>query len=143
MKLSNYCIIITQKFIYIEKVSWEMNEKFITIKGHKIRYLESGKGVKNIVLIHGLGASAERWEFVIPEFSKHYRVIVPDLIGFGHSDKPLVDYTTEFFTDFISSFLNKLQIKKTNIIGSSLGGQIIAEYAKIIYSGWSTMLAAR
>jgi 2-hydroxy-6-oxonona-2,4-dienedioate hydrolase len=105
-----------------------MNEKFITIDGNKIRYLESGKGNKNIVLIHGLGASAERWEFVIPEFSKYYRVIVPDLIGFGHSDKPLVDYTTEFFIDFLSKFLNKLEIKKTNIIGSSLGGQITAEF---------------
>ena len=93
-----------------------MNEKFVTIDGNKIRYLESGNGDECIVLIHGLGASAERWEFVIPEFSKHYRVIVPDLIGFGQSDKPLVDYTTEFFTDFLSSFLNKLKIKKTHII---------------------------
>lgn len=105
-----------------------MNEKFITLDSHKIRYLESGDGDENIVLIHGLGASAERWEFVIPELSKNHRVIVPDLIGFGHSDKPLVDYTTEFFTDFLSGFLDKLKIKKTNIIGSSLGGQITAEF---------------
>jgi pimeloyl-ACP methyl ester carboxylesterase len=105
-----------------------LDEKFVTIDGNKIRYLESGKGDENIVLIHGLGASAERWEFVIPELSKSYRVIVPDLIGFGHSDKPLVDYTTELFTDFLSSFFKKLKIKKTNIIGSSLGGQIIADY---------------
>jgi len=105
-----------------------MNEKFVTIDGNKIRYLESGKGDQNIVLIHGLGASAERWEFVIPEFSKNYRVIVPDLIGFGHSDKPMVDYTAKFFTDFLSNFLNKLKIKKTNILGSSLGGQITADY---------------
>ena len=105
-----------------------MNEKFVTIDGNKIRYLESGEGHKNIVLVHGLGASAERWEFVIPEFSKYYRVIVPDLIGFGYSDKPLVDYTTDFFTDFLSKFLKTLDIKKTNIIGSSLGGQITAEY---------------
>jgi len=105
-----------------------MNEKFVTIDGNKIRYLESGKGDENIVLIHGLGASADRWEFVIPEFSKNYRVIVPDLIGFGHSDKPMVDYTAKFFTDFLSNFLNKLKIKKTNILGSSLGGQITADY---------------
>src|SRR3989304_4886524 len=106
-----------------------MEEKFITIDGNKIRYLESGGTDKTIVLLHGIGASAERWEFVIPEFSKHYKVIVPDLIGFGHSDKPLVDYTTEFFSDFLSSFLQKLGIARTNIIGSSLGGQITAKYA--------------
>ena len=106
-----------------------MEEKFININGYKIRYLESGDADKTIVLLHGLGASAERWEFVIPELSKQYRVIVPDLIGFGHSDKPLVDYTTEFFSDFLSSFLKKLEITRTNIIGSSLGGQITAKYA--------------
>ena len=117
-----------QKFIYIRKLAERMNEKFISLDSHKIRYLESGKGDDTIVLIHGLGASAERWEFVIPEFSKNHHVIVPDLIGFGHSDKPLVDYTTEFFTDFLSGFLDKLKIKKTNIIGSSLGGQIIVDY---------------
>ena len=106
-----------------------MKEKFISINGNNIRYLESGESEKTIVLVHGLGASAERWEFVIPEFSKHYRVIVPDLIGFGYSDKPLVDYTTEFFSDFISSFFQELGLNKTNIIGSSLGGQIIVKYA--------------
>lgn len=106
-----------------------MKEKFITINGNNIRYLESGNSEKTIVLVHGLGASAERYEFVIPEFSKHYRVIVPDLIGFGYSDKPLVDYTTEFFSDFLSSFLKKLNLNKINIIGSSLGGQITAKYA--------------
>jgi len=106
-----------------------MKEQFVTIDSNKIRYLESGKSDDFIVLIHGLGASAERWQFVIPEFSKHYKVIVPDLIGFGHSDKPLVDYTTEFFTDFLGDFFQKLGIKKTNIIGSSLGGQITAEFA--------------
>lgn len=105
-----------------------MDEKFVTINGNKIRYLESGKSNDCIVLIHGLGASAERWQFVIPEFSKHYKVIVPDLIGFGHSDKPLVDYTTDFFTDFLGNFLQKLEIKKTHIIGSSLGGQITADF---------------
>lgn len=105
-----------------------MEEKFVIVNDNKIRYLESGNSEHYIVLIHGLGASAERWEYVIPEFSKQYKVIVPDLIGFGHSDKPSVDYTTEFFSDFLLDFLKKLGIKKSNIIGSSLGGQITAEF---------------
>ena len=106
-----------------------MEEKFINIEDNKIRYLEAGDSKDTIVLIHGLGASAERWEFVIPLFNKQYRVIVPDLIGFGYSDKPLVDYTTEFFSNFLANFLGKIGLEKPNIIGSSLGGQITAEYA--------------
>ena len=58
-----------------------VQENFLKIDGHKIRYLDSGNSKNNLVLIHGLGASAERWLSVIPHFSKDFRVIVPDLIG--------------------------------------------------------------
>jgi len=105
-----------------------LNEKFINIDENKIRYLESDNSGNTLVLIHGLGASAERWEYTIPHFKKNYRIIVPDLIGFGYSDKPLVDYTTDFFSEFLKKFLEKLEIKNPMLIGSSLGGQIIAEY---------------
>jgi pimeloyl-ACP methyl ester carboxylesterase len=106
-----------------------VEEKFIQIDGHKIRYLESGNSKKTLVLIHGLGASAERWSQVIPIFAEQFRVVVPDLIGFGYSDKPLVDYTPEFFLDFLEKFFVESKIDRPNIIGSSLGGQLSAEYA--------------
>ena len=89
--------------------------------------LRMGTSTNTLLLLHGLGASAERWENVIPFFAKKFRVIVPDLIGFGYSDKPMVDYTTDYFAEFVSKFVNKLGIKKLNIIGSSLGGEIAAE----------------
>ena len=105
-----------------------VEEKFLQIDGNKIRYLESGDSKKTLVLIHGLGASAERWDQVIPLFADEFRVVVPDLIGFGYSDKPLVDYTTEFFSEFLQKFFIASDIKRPNLIGSSLGGQIVAEY---------------
>jgi len=105
-----------------------LNEKTIEIDGNSIRYIEEGTSKENLLLIHGLGASAERWEHVIPQFAKNYRVLVPDLIGFGLSDKPLVDYTTDYLSDFIRKFLKKLNIDSVIIIGSSLGGQIGAEF---------------
>ncbi len=106
-----------------------VEEKFLQIDGNKIRYLESGNSKKTLVLLHGLGASAERWDQVIPLFSDDYRVVVPDIIGFGYSDKPLVDYTTKFFLKFLEKFLITSDIKRPNLIGSSLGGQIAADYA--------------
>ena len=105
-----------------------MNEKTIEIDGNSIRYIEEGTSKENLLLIHGLGASAERWEHVIPQFAKNYRVLVPDLIGFGLSDKPVVDYTTDYLSTFIRKFLKKLNIDSVSIIGSSLGGQIGAEF---------------
>ena len=106
-----------------------MQENFIEVEGNKIRYLETGHSKSSLVLVHGLGASAERWSRTIPYFEKDYHLIVPDLIGFGYSDKPVVDYTTDFFSDFLKKFIDSLGIQKPNIIGSSLGGQVTAEYA--------------
>ena len=62
-----------------------MTVKTAEIDGNKVRYLEEGTSKDILLLLHGLGASAERWEDVIPLFAKKYRVIVPDLIGFGYS----------------------------------------------------------
>ena len=105
-----------------------MEEKFLRIDENDIRYLESGSSKKTLVLIHGLGASAERWDKVIPLFSKYFRVIIPDLIGFGYSDKPLADYTLDFFSSFLDKFFAAANIQNPIVIGSSLGGQIAAEY---------------
>lgn len=105
-----------------------VDEKFLQVNGNKIRYLESGNSDETLVLIHGLGASAERWDQVMPIFAEKFRVVIPDLIGFGYSDKPLADYTMDFFSDFLKQFLESANISSTNLIGSSLGGQISAEF---------------
>jgi len=105
-----------------------VQENFITVDGNKVRYLETGHSKNTLVLVHGLGASAERWSKTIPYFAKDYHLIIPDLIGFGYSDKPLVDYTTDFFSDFLGKFLDSTGIENTTIIGSSLGGQVAANY---------------
>ncbi len=106
-----------------------ISEEYVKVGENKIRYLDGGGSGGNIVLIHGLGGFAERWLTVIPILSKKYRVIAPDLPGYGYSDKPSTDYTPEFFSKFIFDFLDILDVKKTNLIGTSLGGQVVAECA--------------
>ncbi|MDE1815521.1 MAG: alpha/beta hydrolase [Thaumarchaeota archaeon] len=108
-----------------------MQTKFAEVWGHKIRYLEEGRSDKSIILIHGLGGSAERWLKVIPRLSSKYRVIAPDMIGFGYSDKPSEDYTIDFFAKFLSGFINSTGLKSTILVGTSLGGQIAAHCASI------------
>ena len=105
-------------------------QNFTNVNGSVIRYLENGpRDCKTLILLHGIGASAERWSRVIPILSRDYRVIAPDIIGFGYSDKPAVEYTMDFFVDFFKSFLDNLGISKASIIGSSLGGHIATEFA--------------
>ncbi len=106
-----------------------VQENFITVDGNRIRYLESGDSGDPLVMLHGLGASAERWVRVIPAFADSYRVVVPDMVGFGLSDKPAVDYTPEFFSGFLAGFLAALGIGSSHVVGSSLGGEIAANFA--------------
>jgi 2-hydroxy-6-oxonona-2,4-dienedioate hydrolase len=106
-----------------------MDEKFITVGKNKIRYLEEGNSELNLILMHGLGGYAERWTNLIPLLSKKFRIFAPDLIGYGQSDKPSEDYTPELFVKFVFDFIESLGIKKTFMIGTSLGGQIVAECA--------------
>ncbi|MFL6481135.1 MAG: alpha/beta fold hydrolase, partial [Nitrososphaera sp.] len=57
-------------------------QKFTDVNGYRIRYLEDGPpDCKTLILLHGIGASAERWSRVFPTLSRDYRVIAPDIIG--------------------------------------------------------------
>jgi 2-hydroxy-6-oxonona-2,4-dienedioate hydrolase len=102
---------------------------FINILGYQIRYIKisNPKSKETLVLLHGLGASAERWSELLPLLS-NYNVVIPDIIGFGYSEKPLIHYHMDFFLKFLDEFFYKLEINKPIGIGSSFGGQLILEY---------------
>lgn len=106
-----------------------MEERFVTVGGYKIRFLEDGNGDQNLVLLHGLGGYAERWRDSMEYFSKKFHVYAPDLLGYGESDKPSIDYTPELFTKFTFDFIQTLKLQNTSMAGTSLGGQIAAECA--------------
>lgn len=106
-----------------------MKEKFVEVDRFNIRYLEGGHSDHALILLHGLGGYAERWNNLFPFLNKKYHIIAPDLIGYGQSDKPSVDYTPEYFTKFVFDFIKSLGIKKTFLVGTSLGGQIVVECA--------------
>lgn len=72
---------------------------------------------------------AERWLPVFPLLNKKYRVIAPDLPGFGQSDKPQIDYTPEFFKQVTLGLLETLSLRNVYLVGTSHGGEIAAECA--------------
>ncbi len=102
---------------------------FVKILGYQIRYIKftNPNSEDTLVLLHGLGASAERWSELLP-FLSDYNVIIPDIIGFGYSEKPLIYYNMDLFLKFLEEFFNKLEINKPIAIGSSFGGQLTLEY---------------
>ncbi|XP_055804800.1 uncharacterized protein LOC129873686 isoform X2 [Solanum dulcamara] len=92
-----------------------------TWRGHKIHYVVEGEGFP-VVLIHGFGASAFHWRYNIPELAKKYKVYALDLIGFGWSEKPLIEYDAFIWRDQVVDFLKEIVIEPAVLVGNSLGG---------------------
>ncbi|TVQ42734.1 MAG: alpha/beta fold hydrolase [Gloeocapsa sp. DLM2.Bin57] len=99
----------------IVKSTWQWGE-------HQITYTEQGVG-KPVVLIHGFGACLGHWRKNIPILAaKGYRVFALDLLGFGDSDKPILDYDLELWQRQIREFQQAKIQEPTIFIGNSIGG---------------------
>ncbi len=89
---------------------------------HAIRYTEMGQG-RPILLIHGFGASIGHWRKNIPALADAgYQVFALDLLGFGASDKPPLDYTLELWEDLLSDFWKEHVGEPIIFVGNSIGG---------------------
>jgi pimeloyl-ACP methyl ester carboxylesterase len=109
-------------------------DKTIAVFGQTIHYWDVGVGPV-VVLVHGLGSKKEDWLPVIGPLSQKYRLLVPDQIGFGRSDKPLLDYSVQTYVDFLNELLRQLRVEKASLVGESLGGWICGLYAAEITGG--------
>lgn len=109
-------------------------DKTVAVFGQTIHYWDVGSGPV-VVLVHGLGSRKEDWLPVVAPLSQKYRLLVPDQIGFGHSEKPLLDYRIQTYVDFLDEFLRDLKIEKASLVGESLGGWISALYVAEISKG--------
>ncbi len=109
-------------------------DKTITVFGQAIHYFDMGSGPV-VVLLHGLGSRKDDWLPVLEPMAQKYRLLVPDQIGFGKSDKPLLDYSVQTYVDFLNEFLRQLKVEKASLVGESLGGWIAALYVAEIGGG--------
>lgn len=103
-------------------------EKFVNVEGVKTHYLESGAG-ENLTLVHGGGPSscAElNYGDVIDLLSRHFRVIAPDIIGFGYTPgRGPEDFEARNQGDFLIRFLEMAGVKRTHLVGNSHGGWLV------------------
>ena len=124
-------------------------ERTAEVQGLRVRYFEEGWGPV-VLLLHGasLGSSADVWAGNLGDLAaKGFRVIAPDLPGFGMSDNP-DDHSVGFRTRFVPAFMDKLAIDRAHIVGHSQSGQIAVRLAlsepgrvgKIVVLGTASML---
>lgn len=98
------------------------------VNGVSISYEITGSG-RPLILTHGLGGNAQRWEPLVPELSHHYQVLTWDVRGHGQSDKPEGDYTVKLFASDLAAILKKEQIRSAFVLGHSMGGIIALRFA--------------
>ena len=98
----------------------------------RVHYQEAGEpDAPAMILIHGFAASNLVWSKVLLEFAEAgFRVIAPDLLGYGYSEKPReLDYTIARQAEMIVSLMQRLGIERAVLVGSSYGGAIAATIA--------------
>ncbi|MEX0637915.1 MAG: alpha/beta fold hydrolase [Burkholderiales bacterium] len=94
-------------------------------------YLEGGRGAP-LVLLHGFGADKDNFARVAKYLTPHYRVIVPDLVGFGESSKPpQADYAPRAQAERLRALMRQLGLTKLHLGGNSMGGHIALTYAAL------------
>jgi pimeloyl-ACP methyl ester carboxylesterase len=102
--------------------------KYMELHGDRIAYRDIGNGDEALLLIHGMAGSSETWRAVIPQLSRRYRVVAPDLLGHGQSAKPRGDYSLGAFAVWLRDFLDELGISRATIVGQSLGGGVAMQF---------------
>ena len=97
--------------------------------GLNFAYLDGGTG-EPLVLLHGFGADKDNFTAVARFLTPHYRVIVPDLPGFGESSRPeMADYTPPVQVERLHALIKALGLGPIHLGGSSMSGQIALTYA--------------
>ena len=95
---------------------------------------------KPLLLIHGFGASIGHWRKNIPALANAgYQVYALDLLGFGGSDKPAIEYSVELWTQLICDFCTALIQQPTVLVGNSIGGllalSLMSQYPEMVEAG--------
>lgn len=113
--------------LFVTLVAKAQTPKEVLVFGQKIQYVEAGSG-PTVILLHGLGGSAQAWQFNTGALAEKYHVVALDQIGFGKSDKPFVNYRIRTYVDFLDQFCKQLKIERATLVGNSMGGWIAAMF---------------
>ena len=104
-----------------------IESRYIELGPYRIHYFVGGAG-EPLVLVHGLGSSALDFAFLMPGLARKHRVYALDLLGYGASDRPEVDYSVTLQTGVLRQFLDARGLSRVDLAGLSMGGWIALDF---------------
>ena len=111
-------------------VDWPSLTRSETVLGRHVSFVDTGgEDLPALLFLHGLGGLWQNWLLNIPYFMDRFRVIAPDLPGFGGSDMPAGRISIQGFARVIDALCDRLGIVDPVVVGNSMGGFIGAELA--------------
>ena len=115
--------------------NFEFESKYLEVHGSQMHYIDVGEG-DPILFLHGNPTSSYLWRNIIPHVLTKGRCIAPDLIGMGKSDKPKLDYSFDDHYEFLSKFIEQLNLDNITLVihdwGSGLGFNYAAHHTEKI-----------
>lgn len=114
--------------MYLHEMLAGVHSRTTSVHGYRVHYLVAGPtGGEAVVLVHGLGGSAENWRNLSPYLVRAgYRVYMPDLPGYGRSGAPAgFSYSVRDEASVVLGFMDALGLKQVDLGGWSMGGWIV------------------
>ncbi len=105
-------------------------KKEVIINDILVSYYELGKG-QPVLFLHGGRLRATTFRSTLQMLSRHYRVIAPDIPGYGDSSTPSNTWTYKDYASFFTTFIARLKLRKVTVIGYSMGGGIAYHLASM------------
>lgn len=115
--------------ITLERLNAGFRRRSLQIGDHHVVYSEGGKG-ETVILVHGFGSSRDSWNRFAGRLTKLYRVIAPDMPGWGESTRIEAEsYGYPRQVERLREFITTLGLGRVHLIGHSMGGFICSAYA--------------
>lgn len=132
--LANLYFVMPTKFfdaaIAVERWASGLERKEVQAAGMRVAYLDNNGTGESLVLVHGFGGEKDNWLRVARPLKTRYRILAPDLPGYGESDAPAdIRYRIEDNVERLHAFIQALGLTRAHLGGHSMGGHIVAAYA--------------
>jgi pimeloyl-ACP methyl ester carboxylesterase len=104
----------------------ETRHSFASVEGMRLHWAEIGEGSQRapVVLLHGLNDSYLTWKRGAPALAVDRRVLMPDLAGYGLSERPNASYTLRWHAHVMAKWLEAVGLERVDIVGHSFGGGV-------------------